>query len=183
MSFCSAILFLLFIPYVAGVSGSLLHLCFIDGGLIPMLQVWFFLSSGLLLSYCYSTQHNICRWSQLEEQPWLPGPRVWLVYYSSLRKYAIRLLSKTATCTEENEHFFSWQSGAGCGSQARCWMCYLKPSGISCFHHPGRLMLASGAHPDTSSWCRKIGVIFVFIVPSFQFLNELKRSKTSCLVL
>lgn len=47
MSFCSAVLFLLFISYIARIFGSLLQLCFIAGGLIPMLQVWFFLSSGL----------------------------------------------------------------------------------------------------------------------------------------
>lgn len=48
MSFCSAILFLLSISYVARTSWGLLQLCFIVGGLIPMLQVWFFLSSGFL---------------------------------------------------------------------------------------------------------------------------------------
>lgn len=41
MSFCNTILLLLFISYVARVSGGLFHVCFAVGDLIPMLHVFF----------------------------------------------------------------------------------------------------------------------------------------------
>lgn len=112
--------------------------------------------------------------SQLQEQPWLQGPRVWLVYYSSLQNYAIKLLSKTATCTKENgllllllllliKWCWLWQPSQmlNVSSQA-IWHTLLPPSRKvdACQQSPSWYILLM-------SPSRKMGVILVFIVSSF----------------
>lgn len=152
MSFCSITFFLLFISYVARLSGGLLHMCFTVGDLIVMLRV--FLVFKLVASFCitlvvlsitlFASDHGCNNNHDFKSQE-----ASWCIIHlcTTVPSHCSLHILNAATLTKQNR-CFCWECGAGHSNQARCWMCYLKPSGIPCFHCPVRLMLAE----DASGW-------------------------------